>query len=211
MDTPEPSTLCLNQFDLPTSVAPADSAVHGNGPGTNSWSQDLDISLDVASDPWMLTRGLISAPNNHNTLNSFGNAYDESRRLIGDHHYNDSLAIPDAQRTFRAGDFRAGFGLSRGYAAYHCSLPKVKASASSIASPVLVMGPMVCSPAYEQSGSGLNFDCRGPTHGFGTYWSSYSSVLRPRSDNIANETQRPDGAPIVVPDGRQIEQTTRHI
>jgi hypothetical protein len=71
---------------------------------------------------------------------------------------------------------------------------------------------MVCSPAYEQSGSGLNFDSRGPTHDFGTYWSSYSSsVLRPRSDNIADETQRSDGAPIVVTDDRQLEQTTRHI
>jgi hypothetical protein len=211
MANPEPSPFCLDQFDLPTFVAAADSRVHGNGPGANSWSQDLDISLNVASDPWTPTCGRTSAPSNHNTLNSFGNAYDEFPRLMFDHSYDDSSAIPDAQRTFCAGDFRAGFGLPRSCAAYHCSPPKVKASASSLASPILVMGPMVCSHAYEQSGSGLNFDSRGPTHDFGTYWPSYSSsVLRSRSDNISNETQRSSGAPMVVTNDRQLEPSTRH-
>jgi hypothetical protein len=212
MASPEPSVFYLDPLDFLPLVSPADSRVHGNGPGSNSWSQDLDISLDIASDPWTLTCGGISSPSHHSTLNSFGNAYDEFPRLIFDHSHNDSSAIPDAQRTFRAGDFRAGFGLPRGCAAYHCPLPDVKASASSLAPPILVMGPMVCSLAYEQSGSGLNFDSRGPTHDFGTYWPSYSSsVLRSKSDNTSNETQRSNGVPTVVTGDRKPEQSTRHI
>jgi hypothetical protein len=212
MASPEPSIFCLDPSDLPPLVAPADSRIHGNGPGSNSWFQDLDISLDVVSDPWMPTYRRISSPSHHSTLNSFGNAYGESPRLIFGHSYNDSSAIPDAQRTFRAGDFRAGFELPRGCAAYHCSLPNVEASASPLVSPILVMGPMVCSPAYEQSGSGLNFDSRGPTHDFGTYWPSCSpSVLRSKFGNTRNETQRSNGAPMIVADDRKPEQSARHI
>jgi hypothetical protein len=210
--SPEPPIFCLDLFDLPPLDAPADSHVHGNGLGSNSWSQDLDISLDVASDPWALTYGRISSPSHHSTLNSFDDAYDEFTQLVFDHSYNGSSAIPDAQSTIRAGDFRAGFGLSRGCAAYHCSLPNVEASASSLASPILVMGPMVCSPASEQSGSGLSFDSRGPTHDFGTYWPSYSSsVLYSESDNTCNDTQRSNGVPMVVTNDWKPEQLTRHI
>lgn len=213
MTSPEPSIFCLDPSDLPPLVTLADSRVHGNGPESNPWSQDPDISPDVASDPWMLTYERISsagAP--HSTLNSFGNAYGESPRLIFGHSYNDSSVIPDAQRTFRAEDFRTGFGLPRGCAAYHCSLPNVEASASPLASPILVMAPMVCSLAYEQSGSGLNFDSRGPTHDFGTYWPSYSpSVLRSKFGNTRNETQRSNGVATIVGDDRKPEQSTRHI
>jgi hypothetical protein len=209
---PDASTFSLDQFDLSPLVATADSRVHGNGPGTKSWSQGLDISLGATSDPGILTGGRISIPSNDNALNSFDNAYDEIPQLMFDHNYNDSSAIPDLQRASCAGDFRASLGLPIGYAAYHCSLPKVKASASSFPSPVLVVGPTVCSLAYEQSDSGLNFDSRRPIHDFGTYWPPYSSLdLRSRSDNVADETPRSDDVAIVGPDDRKLEQPTRHI
>src|SRR5437588_8730059 len=99
MASPEPSIFCLDSSDLPPLVAPADSPVHGNGPGSSSWSQDLDISLDIASDPWTLTCGRTSSPTHHSALNSFGTAHGEFPRLVFDDTYHDSSTIPDAQRT----------------------------------------------------------------------------------------------------------------